>query len=271
VLLNPNNPGHWAINYHLSNLVFELRRPKWHPIRRAVNAVTSFLKGQKVDNYTPMDTERRFRISFAEVQRMKVRKLQCRVVDDVVYMRAYGREPDGWEENLDKYVKALQDYDYMESRAQSNRDPFIATGEYAADEYVLSTYLPKELHQQDFKQVESVYDWEHKSKGDTGICGTRDENLSKMWFVNLKRRAAIAAIGGMFLVGPMWLMVLRNDLYTQLASTTAFVAVFGLIMAIFLDKDDAVLGSTAAYAAVLVVFVGTSVGGDGNTAGTAPS
>lgn len=75
----------------------------------------------------------------------------------------------------------------------------------------------------------------------------------------------MAIIGGVFLIGPMWLMVLRNELYTTLITTTAFVFGFGLIISvgpIFIVGSkigvETVFSATAAYAAVLVVFVGTT-------------
>ncbi|KAK3291386.1 uncharacterized protein B0H64DRAFT_331010 [Chaetomium fimeti] len=231
--------------------------------------VPSLLRGEKVlfrrsngpggaDSAPPP----RFRVNFAEVQRMKLRKLQCQVVRDVAEMRSHGREAEGWEENLEKYVKALQDYDYMQNRARSNRDPFLVTGEYYTDNYILGQYLSAGLQAQELETAGSVGDWETDDSRQT-VCGTRGDNLSRTWFVNFRRRVAIAAVGGLFLVGPMWLMVLYNKLYAQLISTTVFVTAFGIVMAIFLNKDDAVLASTAAYAAVLVVFVGTSTSGDG--------
>jgi len=150
----------------------------------------------------------------------------------------------------------------MEKRARTHRDPFLATGEYYTDNYVLSCYLPTKLLEQELEKVGSVGDWETE-EGRQTICGTRGDNLSEAWSLNFRRRIAVAAVGGIFLVGPMWLMVLKNSLYTQLISATGFVAAFGIVMATFLEKDDAVLASTAAYAAVLVVFVGTSTSGDG--------
>jgi hypothetical protein len=66
----------------------------------------------------------------------------------------------------------------------------------------------------------------------------------------------VSATGAGFLIGPMWLMMLRGELYVTLISTTVFVVVFGALAAFFLDNHAHVLSSTAAYAAVLVVFVG---------------
>lgn len=74
-----------------------------------------------------------------------------------------------------------------------------------------------------------------------------------------QQRLGVAAVGGVFLIVPMWLMILHNTLYTAQVSTTVFVAIFGLIMALFLDSLKDVLSSTAAYAAVLVVFVGLAI------------
>lgn len=69
-------------------------------------------------------------------------------------------------------------------------------------------------------------------------------------------RIGFSAVGGVFLIGPMWITVLHNTLYTGLTSTTAFLTVFGLMAAVYLEEGKDVFAATAAYAAVLVVFVG---------------
>lgn len=66
----------------------------------------------------------------------------------------------------------------------------------------------------------------------------------------------LASVGAALLLGPMWLMVLHNTLYTGLITTTVCVAVFGLVVVSRLDKPMDVLSATAAYAAVLVILVG---------------
>jgi hypothetical protein len=73
---------------------------------------------------------------------------------------------------------------------------------------------------------------------------------------SLHGRFGMAAVGGAFLIAPMWLMVLHRTLYTGLVSTTVFVIFFGIVMAFFIEKGLDVMTTTAAYAAVLVVFVG---------------
>ncbi len=73
-------------------------------------------------------------------------------------------------------------------------------------------------------------------------------------------RLTMAIFGGIFLIGPMWLMVLKPGLYISLISTSVCVVIFSLALAYFLKKESmvTVVGAAAAYAAVLVVFVGTT-------------
>lgn len=70
------------------------------------------------------------------------------------------------------------------------------------------------------------------------------------------RRLGLAMAGGAFLIVPMWVMVLHNTLYTGLVSTTVFVTFFGMLSAYYVREENDVIPTTAAYAAVLVVFVG---------------
>jgi hypothetical protein len=100
--------------------------------------------------------------------------------------------------------------------------------------------------------------------------------LSKMGFRELDRkgredrtkkqafneRLLMACFGGIALIGPMLIMVLLPGKKVTLITTSVATFLFALVLAI-LANDSAgkdVLGATAAYAAVLVVFVGTSAG-----------
>ncbi|KAK2779150.1 hypothetical protein CKAH01_11409 [Colletotrichum kahawae] len=140
----------------------------------------------------------------------------------------------------------------MENRSKSNRDPFLATGEYNVDNYVLNCNIDSVLANEITTYAKSIRSWDmNPDESSEPITGTRGSN-------GFKERIVIAAAGGAFLVGPMWIMVLNGGLYTSLISTTAFVAAFGVLMAYFLNEAKDVLASTAAYAAVLVVFVGTN-------------
>lgn len=88
------------------------------------------------------------------------------------------------------------------------------------------------------------------------IGGTRSENRAKSRAMQIQTNGAMAVLGGAFLVCPMWLMVLRESLYLCLITTTVCVVLFGAVMTVMLGEPKDVFSSTAAYAAVLVVFVG---------------
>jgi hypothetical protein len=73
-------------------------------------------------------------------------------------------------------------------------------------------------------------------------------------------RLWMAAFGGAALIAPMHIMTLHPSKVTSLVTTSVFVTVVGVVLAKFMTdatpKD--IIGATAAYAAVLVVFVGAS-------------
>ncbi|KAF9876553.1 putative SAM dependent methyltransferase [Colletotrichum karsti] len=260
VALDRDNPGGWVIDHHRDNLIIELDEPQVGVFSSAFQAFWGRvwgMRGGRKETLLPSSSvsststdKKRFQINFAEVQRMRIRKLQCELVRHVVEMRTDGSESSGWEETLEKYIKALQDHDFMENRSNSIRDPFLATGEYAIDNYVLNRNIDRDLAEaKDMRKIKSPRPWESLDSGrdHEPICGTRTGNVARTWLRGFKERVVLAAAGGAFLIGPMWLMVLNRGLYTSLISTTAFVAAFGLLMAYFLDegKDNPAVAEEA--------------------------
>lgn len=72
------------------------------------------------------------------------------------------------------------------------------------------------------------------------------------------KRLYMALFGGLILIAPMLIMRLHTDLLTVVLTTSVFVVVVGIILASVMKDAEAkdILGAAAAYAAVLVVFVG---------------
>ena len=73
-------------------------------------------------------------------------------------------------------------------------------------------------------------------------------------------RLRMALFGGLSLIAPMLIMRLHPTLLTELITTSVFIFVVGVILAWYMkdaQKRD-ILAATASYAAVLVVFVGTT-------------
>jgi VIT1/CCC1 family predicted Fe2+/Mn2+ transporter len=73
-------------------------------------------------------------------------------------------------------------------------------------------------------------------------------------------RLGSAVLGGIALVGPMLLMELHKSFATSLVTVSVAVMIIGVGIALFIPdaKPRDVVVAVAGYAAVLVVFVGTS-------------
>ncbi|KAJ5263957.1 hypothetical protein N7478_011562 [Penicillium angulare] len=201
-----------------------------------------------------------YKINLSELQRLRLRQLQHKLVHHAIDLRYDAMEPSGWADDLREYVQALQDYDYMAKYILQAQDPFLVTGERAIDRLMLQVAMRNKENEADpLRWEKSIVPWEALDIESKPIGGTRDGNLRQAWIQGFRQRLGVAAVGGIFLIAPMWLMVLHRTLYTALISTSVFVSIFGLTMALFLDGLKDVLSSTAAYSAVLVVFVGLTV------------
>jgi hypothetical protein len=73
-------------------------------------------------------------------------------------------------------------------------------------------------------------------------------------------RLIMALFGGLALIVPMLIMTLHRSKLTSLLTTSVFVLGLAVVLAWIMDTADPkdIIGATAAYAAVLVVFVGTA-------------
>ena len=58
------------------------------------------------------------------------------------------------------------------------------------------------------------------------------------------------------MVAPMWVLVLKRDMWVHLGVTTGCVFAFGFLASWSLGTLEGVFAATLAYAAVLMVFVG---------------
>lgn len=76
-------------------------------------------------------------------------------------------------------------------------------------------------------------------------------------------RLGMALFGGFVLIAPMLIMRLHPTELTTLLTTSVFVLVVGIILACYMTDatERDILAATAAYAAVLVVFVGANANG----------
>ncbi|KAB5533490.1 hypothetical protein GE09DRAFT_1144103 [Coniochaeta sp. 2T2.1] len=86
-------------------------------------------------------------------------------------------------------------------------------------------------------------------------------------FVDRLVRLIIALAGGLFLIVPVHIMSFSPSLIKNLITVSMSVAVFALVVSFLVRVTNIdTLVSTATYVAVLVVFVGTTAGGQGDAA-----
>jgi hypothetical protein len=119
--IDPENPGPWVLHHHKGNFITELEKPpktfsdkaeyyfkEWteelsRSTKRLLNINCEKKKDHgKIENRGKWE-DRRFRLSFAELQRMKLRKLQIALVGNVVNMLHSNRDNAEWENNLREY------------------------------------------------------------------------------------------------------------------------------------------------------------------------
>lgn len=142
----------------------------------------------------------------------------------------------------------------MEQRGSGGRDPFLTTGGRYIDrkvvEQVIHGFQLSESTDSNPAGEPSLRVWQTTRRDPVRTRG--DDRLKK-----LLARIGIASIGTAFLIALMWLLiwVVWEDTWVALWSTTILVAVFGVLMACVLENEIVVLSPSAAYAAVLVVFV----------------
>ncbi|EGU80052.1 hypothetical protein FOPG_02437 [Fusarium oxysporum f. sp. conglutinans race 2 54008] len=242
----------WIVDLELDNIISNIsENESW---------TTSFRRGFQGanDNEQPQnELGKSYRINFAVLQRIQLKQLRTKLAKHAVSLRCEAGEPQGWQDTLKDYIQALQNYEYMERRSLQPEDPFYMSGEKYQDRKLLETIIGGEAYRFEGKKVfPAIGDWQKGPDGSRSVRDTRQDNYQRNWKVGFHQRLAVAAVGGIFLMAPMWLMVLHNTLYTALVSTTVFVAVFGSMAARYLTSLMDVMSSTAAYAAVLVVFVG---------------
>lgn len=166
---------------------------------------------------------------------------------------------------------AVRDWEFMVEHAAKT------DGDIAKDLFVLSS--KKELSHrlmQDKGAIEKGWELycmpEAPKGGETYLPGGQrrrvNEEKDQLRREEAKRKSVRARwerfgmglFGGIALIAPMLLMVLHRDRTTALATTSASVILFAVAVAFLpLASPDLTIAVVAAYAAVLVVFVGASL------------
>ena len=113
------------------------------------------------------------------------------------------------------------------------------------------------------RTIAGVEDWECDFKLQDLNQKTQREEKRKMQaeaFWRSVRRFGMAIAGGMALIIPVIIMTLCEGLTESLVTTSVATILFAVFVTWYSNANEGdIVGATAAYAAVLVVFVGTSL------------
>ncbi|PQE31408.1 VIT family domain-containing protein [Rutstroemia sp. NJR-2017a WRK4] len=187
------------------------------------------------------------------------------------------------------YATAIRDYQYLKTKHSLKKvemrkrklllqryfqtpgdfnDPFQSHYSYFEDAHekidplrtIFMRYLPARLT------------YSHKERGERSKEYSEGKAPKEVYvFVDRLVRFIVASVGGIFLVVPMIIMSLGPSQTKSLVTVSVSVTIFALMLSFGIRISNAeALVSTATYAAVLVVFVGTSTPTSATTTANLP-
>lgn len=150
-----------------------------------------------------------------------------------------------------------------DSERNGGKDCFeISTREALGFRLMEEAYLLPDPRSRDYASLERhIQDGEDYNKRLDILPGySRHEQTKRIRSERRLQRLRMGILGGLSLIAPMLIMVLHHDLLTTLMVASLATLLFAGALAWWgkQHSGEAVLGAVAAYAAVLVVFVGTS-------------
>ncbi|KAH8786454.1 hypothetical protein F5882DRAFT_439140 [Hyaloscypha sp. PMI_1271] len=174
-----------------------------------------------------------------------------------------------YQANLHQYSEAIRDYQTFEA-FQKAQGPALTLPWLLMDGMRLATL---ERYQEQSSRIPAsviadarqvVYQkWPYTGNPGVfeGVVFNKQDQFEVFQMVTtFLQRLETSLLGGFAVVVPMLIMTLHPTLLTALLTTSLFVFAVAILIAVTMKTAEPkdVLGATAAYAAVLVVFVGTS-------------
>ena len=149
----------------------------------------------------------------------------------------------------------------MNECAGRKKDPFVMQSSKCLEAAILREHLsgirPTVVQNAQYNFDSSFAGPKHTENPEY-VGGYRTKTNQETKLKAFSVRLAMAAIGWAFIVGSILVMVLHSSRIKALCTTSVYVLASGVSVARALEKPFDVLSATAAYAAVLVVFVGTT-------------
>jgi len=150
----------------------------------------------------------------------------------------------------------------MESKYNKaiHQDPFKLVSSHTRDAAILNAHKIPDLTSRRYPKVRIKWRKVASDFARPALLGySRGYARESAEWKAFTRRLLWTLLGGLSLIGPTLLMVLHGGLRTTLATASACTVAFALVLALFSKESPLTLvGATAGYAAVMVVFIGTS-------------
>ncbi|KAK4101840.1 hypothetical protein N658DRAFT_448149 [Parathielavia hyrcaniae] len=223
-------------------------------------------------------------LRFEFLQRLNLANLQVDLVRLKSRIQNAGRASEedlkSLKVQLEDYATAIRNYQYLQSKEPVHQ-PELAKRKLLLEYFFLrleDTGDPFQSHYAFFRETHGQVDplrltlmkylpshltWspqERQLRNKEYKEGLPPQLVSS--FVDRLVRFATAITGGVFLVVPMVIMTIDQSQVKSLVTVSVAVVTFSLILSLAVRVSNAeTLIATATYAAVLVVFVGTSSGG----------
>jgi hypothetical protein len=91
----------WIIDHHRHSLIQKISKPK-----SSCLGVFGHNAQENAEHGRPDGSEHSYRINFSELQRLRLRQLQHKLVQHVIHLRYRPAEPPGWADDLRQYGKS---------------------------------------------------------------------------------------------------------------------------------------------------------------------
>ncbi|KAL2071110.1 hypothetical protein VTL71DRAFT_12345 [Oculimacula yallundae] len=222
-------------------------------------------------------------VNLACLSRIRLHRLQKKLVGDAITTKYdkelpeaslntsmnVATELDRKQSNIQEYVQAFRDHEYITDCALRGKghDPWLVSSFTPSEHLIIrecgQEYCEKAADQclvEDDLGLKRPLPTPSTNQNWDLFGGSRNTRNKKEAFEQFLERVGMAIIGGTFLIGPMLVMVLVPGKNTPLITASVCVFAFAIVISWILEKKFDVLSGTAAYAAVLVMFVGTSTG-----------
>ncbi|KFX96501.1 hypothetical protein V490_03316 [Pseudogymnoascus sp. VKM F-3557] len=203
-------------------------------------------------------------INLVELQRLNIyalrKKLANKAIDIIEEESLSDEHASNIKGPMSDYCNALRDFDYMQQKVNHDikRDPFYLMYSRWCDWEIMRPMVEGLYEPDDERLLRIPRDHENPemigdARGWTRAQTRRASLIKRFWF---------GIVGGLSLIAPMLLILLHHDRVTALATASVATVLFATTMAFYNGADAsplALVGATAAYAAVLIVLVGTKL------------